>query len=68
MSSLQYEVNYKPKTDFLKAVAIGASILGGAAIINHSWVAENQVSNFFAEQATCDVLTPTTVTNYHNVI
>lgn len=42
MSSLQYEVNYKPKTDFLKAVAIGASILGGAAIINHSWVAENQ--------------------------
>lgn len=42
MSSLDYEANYKPKTDLFKAVAIVGSVLAGAAIINHSWVAENQ--------------------------
>jgi hypothetical protein len=43
MSSLDYESNYKPKTDLLKFIAISAGVLAGAAIINHSWVAENQV-------------------------
>lgn len=42
MSSLDFETNYKPKTDLIKAVAVGAGLLGGGAIINHSWVAENQ--------------------------
>lgn len=36
------EANYKPKTDLFKAVAVVASVLAGAAIVNHSWVAENQ--------------------------
>ena len=43
MSSLDYESNYKPKTDLLKFIAISVGVLAGAAIINHSWVAENQV-------------------------
>ncbi|KAL3690391.1 hypothetical protein R1sor_016700 [Riccia sorocarpa] len=42
MSSSDFQENYKPKTDLLKAVAVGAAVLTGAAIINHSWVAENQ--------------------------
>uniref|UniRef100_A0A0D6R2A7 Citrate transporter-like domain-containing protein n=1 Tax=Araucaria cunninghamii TaxID=56994 RepID=A0A0D6R2A7_ARACU len=42
MSSLDYEANYKPKTDLLKALTIFASVSVGAAAINHSWVAENQ--------------------------
>lgn len=42
MSSLAFEANNKPKTDLLKAVTIGSGVLAGAAIINHSWVAENQ--------------------------
>ena len=41
MSSVDFESTYKPKTDLIKAVAVGAGILGGAAIVNHSWVAEN---------------------------
>lgn len=42
MSSLDYEANYKPRTDLLKTVAISASVLAGVFFINHSWVAENQ--------------------------
>ncbi|XP_002966244.2 sodium/proton antiporter 2 [Selaginella moellendorffii] len=42
MSSLEYEANYKPKTDLFKAFAIGAAVLAGVAVINQSWVAENQ--------------------------
>ncbi|KAG6545526.1 hypothetical protein Mapa_013128 [Marchantia paleacea] len=42
MSSSDFQENYKPKTDLLKAVAVGAAVLTGAAVINHSWVAENQ--------------------------
>ncbi|KAM0866184.1 hypothetical protein ACQ4PT_042788 [Festuca glaucescens] len=41
--SLQYfEANYKPKNDLIKALAILATSLAGAAAINHSWVAANQ--------------------------
>ncbi|KAL2610553.1 hypothetical protein R1flu_029126 [Riccia fluitans] len=42
MSSSDFQENYKPKTDLLKAVAVGAAVLTGAAVVNHSWVAENQ--------------------------
>eukprot|EP00250_Pteridium_aquilinum_P001175 c11385_g1_i1 orf=149-1885(+) len=42
MSSSDFAENYKPKTDFLKALAVSASVLAGAAVVNHSWVAENQ--------------------------
>lgn len=42
MNSQDFEANNKPRTDLLKAVTIGTSVLTGAAIINHSWVAENQ--------------------------
>ncbi|CAM6100825.1 unnamed protein product [Calypogeia fissa] len=42
MSSLDYEQTYRPKTDLLKAVAVGTAVVAGAGIVNHSWVAENQ--------------------------
>lgn len=42
VSSQDFQANYQPKTDLLKALAILASALGGAAAINHSWVAANQ--------------------------
>ncbi|KAJ6829050.1 putative Na(+)/H(+) antiporter NhaD [Iris pallida] len=41
-SSQDFEANYQPKTNLLKALAIIASALAGAAAINHSWVAANQ--------------------------
>ncbi|XP_027362994.1 sodium/proton antiporter 2-like isoform X1 [Abrus precatorius] len=41
-SSQEYEDNYQPKTDWLKAVAIIAAAATGAVAINHSWVAANQ--------------------------
>ncbi|MED6144618.1 Sodium/proton antiporter 1, variant 2 [Stylosanthes scabra] len=41
-SSQDFEDNYKPKTDLLKAVAVFAAAATGAVAINHSWVAENQ--------------------------
>lgn len=47
MSSLDFAENYKPKTDLLKALAVSVSVLAGAAVINHSWVAENEVLRFF---------------------
>lgn len=44
-SSSDFEANYQPKTDLFKAVAVfGAAIIGTVAI-NHSWVAENQVTH-----------------------
>ncbi|KAL9259622.1 Sodium/proton antiporter 1-like protein [Drosera capensis] len=42
ISSQDLEASYQPKTDLLKALAILAAALTGAAAINHSWVAENQ--------------------------
>jgi len=42
MSSMDFQDSYKPKSDLLKAVSVSTALLGGAAIINHSWVAENQ--------------------------
>ncbi|KAK6946068.1 Citrate transporter-like domain [Dillenia turbinata] len=41
-SSHYFESNYKPKTDFLKALAILAATGTGAVAINQSWVAANQ--------------------------
>ncbi|CAI0445734.1 unnamed protein product [Linum tenue] len=41
-SSQEYETNYQPKTDLLKAFAVVGTALTGAAAINHSWVAANQ--------------------------
>ncbi|KAL5100414.1 hypothetical protein RYX36_004741 [Vicia faba] len=41
-SSQDFEDNYQPKTDFLKAVAIFAAAATGTVAINHSWVAANQ--------------------------
>ncbi|KAL2939322.1 Sodium/proton antiporter 1 [Bienertia sinuspersici] len=41
-SSQGLEANYQPKTDLLKALAIFAAALTGAATINQSWVAANQ--------------------------
>ncbi|KMT01148.1 hypothetical protein BVRB_9g224000 [Beta vulgaris subsp. vulgaris] len=41
-SSEDLEANYQPKTDLLKALAIFAAALTGAAAISHSWVAANQ--------------------------
>ncbi|CAI9104592.1 OLC1v1003296C1 [Oldenlandia corymbosa var. corymbosa] len=41
-SSQQFEANYQPKTDFLKAFAILAAAGTGTLAINHSWVAANQ--------------------------
>ncbi|KAL4179276.1 hypothetical protein AMTRI_Chr13g119250 [Amborella trichopoda] len=42
MSSLEFEANYQPKTDLLKAFAILAAAGVGAVALNHSWVAANQ--------------------------
>ncbi|KAF0914538.1 hypothetical protein E2562_029474 [Oryza meyeriana var. granulata] len=42
VSSQNFEANYKPKNDLLKAITIIATALAGAAAINHSWVAEHQ--------------------------
>ncbi|KAL3814261.1 hypothetical protein ACJIZ3_015529 [Penstemon smallii] len=41
-SSEDFEASYKPKTDFLKALAVLAAAGTGALAINHSWVAANQ--------------------------
>ncbi|KAI3675325.1 hypothetical protein L1987_84914 [Smallanthus sonchifolius] len=41
-SSQEYEANYQPKTDLLKALAIFGAAVTGAIAINHSWVAANQ--------------------------
>lgn len=41
-SSRDFEANYQPKTDLLKALAIFAASAAGAVAINHSWVAANQ--------------------------
>lgn len=41
-SSLDFEDNYQPKTDLLKAVAVFAAAATGTVAINHSWVAANQ--------------------------
>lgn len=46
MSSVDFEANYKPNSDIIKAVSVGALALGTTAIVQHSWVAENQVSQF----------------------
>lgn len=45
-SSEDYEENYQPKTDLLKAVVIIASATFGAIAINQSWVAAHQVFCF----------------------
>lgn len=42
MSSLDYEETYRPKTDLLKAVAVGTAVVAGAGLLNISWVAENE--------------------------
>ncbi|KAG0578967.1 hypothetical protein M758_4G055300 [Ceratodon purpureus] len=42
MSSVDFEANYKPNSDIIKAVSVGALALGTTAIVQHSWVAENQ--------------------------
>ncbi|XP_048337406.2 sodium/proton antiporter 1 isoform X1 [Ziziphus jujuba] len=41
-SSSEFEANYQPKTDLLKALAIFAAAATGTLAINHSWVAANQ--------------------------
>ncbi|CAK9136460.1 unnamed protein product [Ilex paraguariensis] len=41
-STQEFEANYQPKTDLLKALAILAAAATGAVAINHSWVAANQ--------------------------
>lgn len=41
-SSRDFEANYQPKTDLVKALAIFAAAGTGAVAINHSWVAANQ--------------------------
>ncbi|RRT52888.1 hypothetical protein B296_00040422 [Ensete ventricosum] len=43
LSSQDFEASYQPKTDLLKALTVLATALAGAAAINHSWVAANQV-------------------------
>lgn len=47
LSSQEFEANYQPKTDLLKAIVILASAFAGAVAINHSWVAANQVVDPF---------------------
>lgn len=42
MSSEDFETNYKPHSDIVKAVSVGALALATTAIVQHSWVAENQ--------------------------
>ena len=49
ISSQEFEANYQPKTDLLKAVAIFAAAATGAVAINHSWVAANQVSFIYTK-------------------
>lgn len=44
MSSEDFETNYKPHSDIVKAVSVGALALAITAIVQHSWVAENQAS------------------------
>ncbi|KAL1534570.1 Sodium/proton antiporter 1 [Salvia divinorum] len=41
-SSEEFEANYQPKTDLVKALAVLAAAGTGALAINHSWVAANQ--------------------------
>ncbi|WCJ17781.1 sodium:hydrogen antiporter 1 [Euphorbia peplus] len=41
-SSEEFEANYQPKTDLLKALAVFAAAATGTAAINQSWVAANQ--------------------------
>ncbi|CAK7329965.1 unnamed protein product [Dovyalis caffra] len=41
-NSQDFEANYQPKTDFVKALAVFAAAATGAVAINHSWVAANQ--------------------------
>ncbi|XP_021892386.1 sodium/proton antiporter 1 isoform X1 [Carica papaya] len=41
-SSSDFEANYQPKTDLVKAIAIFAAAATGTVAINHSWVAANQ--------------------------
>ncbi|GMN37737.1 hypothetical protein TIFTF001_007046 [Ficus carica] len=41
-SSSDFEANYQPKTDLLKALAIFAAAVTGTVAINQSWVAANQ--------------------------
>ncbi|PON74675.1 Citrate transporter-like domain containing protein [Parasponia andersonii] len=41
-SARDFEANYQPKTDLLKALAIFAAAGTGAVAINQSWVAANQ--------------------------
>ncbi|KAK9097321.1 hypothetical protein Sjap_022818 [Stephania japonica] len=42
VSSQDFEANYHPKTDFLKALGILGLTAAGAVAVNHSWVAANQ--------------------------
>jgi hypothetical protein len=42
-SSQDFEANYQPRTDLVKALAVFAAAATGAVAINHSWVAANQV-------------------------
>lgn len=51
MSSTDYETSYKPNSDVIKAVSIGALALGVTAIVQHSWVAENQASTSVLSRA-----------------
>ena len=44
MSSVDFEANFKPNSDIIKAVSVGALALATTAIVQHSWVAENQAS------------------------
>ncbi|KAG6406608.1 hypothetical protein SASPL_134214 [Salvia splendens] len=41
-SSEEFEANYQPKTDLVKALAVLAAAGTGTLAINHSWVAANQ--------------------------
>lgn len=44
MSSVDFEATYKPNSDFIKAISVGALALATTAIVQHSWVAEHQAS------------------------
>lgn len=53
-SSEDYQLGAKnAKSDIVKAVAIGAAVCIGAGAIQHSWVAEHQVSTG-QEMTFCD--------------
>nr|AQN76162.1 Na+/H+ antiporter [Populus pruinosa]AQN76164.1 Na+/H+ antiporter [Populus pruinosa] len=41
-SSQDFEANYQPRTDLVKALAVFGAAATGAVAINHSWVAANQ--------------------------